>query len=104
MVGRSYRLGVLVLGVSSEHFIFTPSAPFFLRNPPETPVIHAFPSIFLVGCLPQAFITNCSCLVPAFVNPIQTLLIIWAIQKAMECVWTDETLGGTNWLKVDFSD
>jgi hypothetical protein len=31
-------------------------------------------------------------------------LSIRAIQKAMECVWTDETLGSTNWLKVDFSD
>jgi hypothetical protein len=67
-------------------------------------VLNAFPSIVLVGCVPQAFITNCSYLVPAFVSPIQPLLIIWAIQNAIERVWTDETLGGKNRLKVDFSD
>jgi len=67
-------------------------------------VIHAFPSIVLVECVPQAFITNCSCLVPAFVSPIQPLLIIWAIHKAMKRVWSDETLGSKTRIKVDYPD
>jgi hypothetical protein len=57
-----------------------------------------------VGCVPQAFITNCSCLVPAFVSPIQPLLIIWAIHKAMKRVWSDETLGSKTRIKVDYPD